>query len=110
MTEEMNIKKLVEGLPGAFVPEKAEGINAVVQYELTGEEGGEWIVTIADGACQVSEGRAESPTMTLIMDAGDYVDLISGELSATAAFMSGKLKISGDLSLATQLTSFFQIG
>jgi putative sterol carrier protein len=109
MTEEMTAKMLVEAMPSAFVPEKAEGVSAVVQYELTGEGGGEWVITIADGACQVVEGRTETPTLTLTMDAGDYVDLISGTLNATAAFMSGKLKIAGDIGLATKLISFFSI-
>jgi len=110
MTEEMNAKMLVEAMPSAFMSEKAEGVNAVVQYELTGEGGGEWVITIADGACQVDEGRTETPTLTLTIDAGDYVDLIGGTLNATAAFMSGKLKIAGDIGLATKLISFFSIG
>jgi putative sterol carrier protein len=109
MTEEMTAKMLVEAMPSAFVSEKAEGVTAVVQYELTGEGGGEWVITIADGACQVSEGRTETPTLTLTIAAGDYVDLIGGTLNATAAFMSGKLKIAGDISLATKLISFFSI-
>jgi len=110
MTEALTAKTLVESMPDAFLPEKAAGVNAVVQYELTGEGGGEWVVTIADGACQVSEGRAESPAMTMTMDAGDFVDMTSGKLNATAAFMQGKIKLGGDFGLATRMMGFFRMG
>jgi putative sterol carrier protein len=96
-------------MPEAFLPEKAAGVNAVIQYELTGEGGGEWVIRIADGTCEVTEGRTESPNMTLTMDAGDYVDMISGKLDPTAAFMGGKIRLAGDFSLATRLTSFFRM-
>lgn len=109
MTEALTAKTLVERMPEAFLPEKAAGVKAVIQYELTGEGGGEWVITIADGTCQVSEGRAENPNMTLTMDAGDYVDMISGKLDPTQAFMMGKIKLGGDFTLATRLTSFFRM-
>jgi len=110
MTEELTAKTMVERMPKAFLPERAKGLNAVIQYHLTGEGGGEWVIKIADGACEVGEGTTESPNMTLTMDAADYVKMVTGKLDPTAAFMAGKIKLSGDFSLATRLTSFFRMG
>ena len=110
MTEDLTAKTVVENMPRAFLPEKATGVNAVIQYHLTGEGGGDWVIKIADGTCQVDEGTAEGPNMTLTMDAGDYVKMVTGKLDPTAAFMAGKIKIGGDFSLATRLTSFFKMG
>ncbi len=100
-------RQLVESMPKYFRPEKAEGVNAVIQYHLTGEGGGDWVVRIADGTCTVEEGVAENPTLTLKMDANDYVDLITGKLDGMTAFMTGKLQLEGDFTLATRLQSFF---
>ncbi len=106
---EITVKELMERMPKAFLPEKAKGVEAVIQYRLTGEEGGEWIVTIKDGQCTVEEGVAENPTLTLEADAEDYKNVILGKLDGMAAFMQGKLKLKGNLNLAMKLTSFFKL-
>ena len=102
-------RQLVEAMPRAFVPARAQGVKAVIQYHLTGEGGGEWIITIADGQCTVVEGTATQPALTLTMAAQDFVDMVMGKLSAPEAFMTGKLKLSGDFGLATRLPDFFQV-
>ncbi len=103
-------RQLIESMPKYFKPEKAQGVNAVIQYRLTGENGGDWIVRIQDGQCTVEEGVAENPTLTLRMDAEEYVDLILGKLDGMTAFMTGKLQLEGDFTLATRLQSFFGLG
>lgn len=109
-TEEITVKELMNRMPRAFKPEAAQGVDTVVQYRLTGAEGGDWIITIRDGQCQVVEGVAESPNLTLTADAQDYKDVILGRSNAMQAFMQGKLKLAGDLNLAMKLTSFFKMG
>jgi putative sterol carrier protein len=63
---------------------------------------------IKDGACNVAEGAHASPNMTMTMAAQDYVDMISGKLNGQMAFMSGKLKIAGDMGLAMKMQSLFK--
>ncbi|NLG74464.1 MAG: SCP2 sterol-binding domain-containing protein [Chloroflexi bacterium] len=109
-TEEITVKELMNRMPRAFKPDVAQGVDTVVQYHLTGEEGGDWIITIRDGQCQVVEGVAENPRLTLTADAQDYKDVILGRSNAMQAFMQGKLKLAGDLNLAMKLTSFFKMG
>jgi putative sterol carrier protein len=86
-----------------FDPAKAEGINAVVQFDLTGDNGGMWWLKIADGAASYGEGAAENPKMTLRSNADDFRAIISGGSNPMQAFMTGKIKIQGDTSLALKL-------
>lgn len=90
-----------------FNADSAGDMNATVMFELTGENGGTWHVTIADGECTVHEGSADSAKATIIMDAGDYVAMTTGELNAMAAFMSGKIKVEGDLNTVMKFQSIF---
>ena len=109
MSEELTIEEVMNRMPPAFQPEKAQGVEAVVQYHLTGSEAGDWVVRIADGACTVEKGTAESPKLTLTADSDDYLKVLTGELNAMSAFAEGKLKLQGDLSLAMKLMGFFKL-
>lgn len=101
------VRKLMDNMPGAFKPEKAVGVDAVIQYKLTGEDASVWTSQIADGKCTVEEGPAENPTLTIIMDANDYVDMMAGRLDGMQAFMMGKIKVEGDIMLASRLMTMF---
>jgi putative sterol carrier protein len=107
---DLTVQQLVLNHEKAFLPEKAVGVNAVVQYHLTGEGGGDWVITIQDGKCKVSEGTIEKPTVTLTADANDFRDVLMGKANGMQYFMQGKLKLAGDLNLAMKLTSFFKMG
>jgi len=109
MPEVLTIAKLMELMPKAFLPEKAAGVEAVVQYHLTGEQGGDWVITIRDGVCTASPGNTESPSLTLTAQASDYIDIISGKLNAMSAFAEGKIKLKGDLTLAMKLMNYFKL-
>jgi putative sterol carrier protein len=109
MAEELNIETVMNRMPKAFVPEKAEGVEAVVQYHLSGEEAGDWIVRIADGQCAVEKGVAEDPNLVLRAESQDYLDILTGKLNAMSAFAGGKLKLKGDLNLAMKLMNFFKL-
>lgn len=106
---EYTVKELVFNHEKAFMPEKAAGLEAVIQYHLTGEEGGDYIITIADDACKVEEGVAEDATMTLTADGRYFGDVLLGKEDGMKGFMQGKLQLAGDLNLAMKLTSFFKM-
>jgi len=105
----LNVADLMGKMPGAFLPEKAQGVNAVVHFKFTGAEAGDWNAVIGDGKCSVSQGVPASPTMTLTTDSADYVKLFTGELDGMQAFMQGKIKLAGDLNLAMKLMQMFKI-
>jgi putative sterol carrier protein len=87
-----------------------QGMNAVYQFNIEGDDGGKWNVKIADGSVEVAEGTADNPSITLTMAASDFDDLVSGNLNGQTAFLTGKLKIQGDMTLAMKLQSIFNLG
>ncbi len=89
---------------------KIGGMTAVYQFEITGDGGGDWNVSIAGGDVAVAQGKAEKPSITLTMDANNFMDLIAGKLNGQTAFLTGKLKIKGDMTLAMKLQSVFALG
>jgi len=103
------VKETFDAMAGRFRPEKAAGTNATIQYEITGEQGGNWNAVIKDGQCAVNAGVAPSPTLTLTMSSQDWLDMVGGKLSGQMAFMSGKLKLKGDMGLAMKIGSLFQV-
>jgi len=106
----LTISQLMEKMPGAFLPEKAQGVNATVHFKFTGEEAGDWNASIADGKCAVAQGiPADKATMTLTADSSDYVKIFTGELDGMTAFMQGKIKLGGDLNLAMKMMQMFKI-
>jgi putative sterol carrier protein len=94
-------------MPNQFDASKAKNANFSIQFDLSGDDGGQWYVKIADGTCDTGKGTIEDPKATIRMDATDYVKMTSGELNPMAAFMSGKVKVEGDLSSVMQLQSLF---
>jgi len=102
------IQEVIQGMPGQFNADAAKGMNAVYQYDITGDGGAQFYTDIKDGALQVKEGTHASPNITITMAAKDYLDLVNGKLNGQMAFMSGKLKIKGDMSLAMKLQSLFR--
>jgi putative sterol carrier protein len=102
-------KEVIEGLPTVFLPDKAGDIKALVQFALTGDGGGEWVLEVANGKCEVKEGTTSNPDVTLTMDAADFVALVNGQLNPVQAFMGGKIKVTGNVGLVMQLLNWFKL-
>jgi putative sterol carrier protein len=91
-----------------FLPDKAAGRSAVIQYEVKTADGAEaYQVVVADGKCTTGKGGDKEPTVTLALALPDFLRLISGKLNGVQAFMSGKLKIRGDMMLAQTMQAWF---
>ncbi|MGE5533325.1 MAG: SCP2 sterol-binding domain-containing protein [Bacillota bacterium] len=90
-------------LPTRFKPEKALGIDVVAQINVTGPEGGNWMVVIKDQKLQVIEGTNPSPTVILKMNENDFMDMVNGKLSAEKAFFTGKVQFKGNIGVALKL-------
>ena len=98
---------LFVSMPEHFDAKKAGDLNATVQFDLSGEDGGLWFVTVVDGVCTTGEGSVEDPTATIRMEASDYVDMIAGRLNAMEAFMQQKIRVEGDLSTVMKFQTLF---
>jgi putative sterol carrier protein len=102
------LREIFTRMPEAFLPDKAQGVAAVMQYDITTDAGVKsWTVTIADGSCRTSEGAAADPRLTLKLDLVDFVRLIFGQAEGPQLFMGGKLKLQGDMMFAMQMQTFF---
>jgi putative sterol carrier protein len=79
--------------------------NAVYQFNITGDGGGEWNLDLKKGKTSgfVSTGKHDSPGATITVSAEDWLGMINGSLNPMQAFMSGKIKIQGDMTLAMSL-------
>ncbi len=84
---------------------KIKDINTVIQVVLTGEGGGEYYMELAGGEIKTAKGKVEAPKLTITQAIEDWREINAGRLNPQMAFMSGKIKISGDMSLAMKLGS-----
>lgn len=107
MTTSQELNKIFEKMPQALVPEAAAGLNAVIQLNLSGDGGGDWAMTFADGTVNIEAAQADSPDLTLGMDAADYVALTKGDANATTLFMTGKIQVGGNITLAMKFQELF---
>jgi len=77
--------------------------DAVQPVDLTGDGGGKWYVDLTQSPGKVGSGSIDTPGVTITMTAADFTAGVNGKLNWQMAFMQGKLKIKGDMSLALKL-------
>jgi len=100
--------EVFDAMPGAFVADAGAGVEVVFQFNISGENGGDWFSIIKDGTCRVDAGVHERPSCTLKMSAADFLNLMNGKLPAMQAYTSGKLKIEGDLMKSQLIEKIFK--
>jgi putative sterol carrier protein len=108
MMTERSIDDWLARLPDHFIPENAAGIDAVIQLNLSGEESGQWYVTIQNQQLTVTPGVAPNPRLTLGANSQDVQNILTGKQDPMRAFMQGKLKVTGDIGFATKMTNLFR--
>jgi len=86
-------------------PQKAKEINAIIAIELSGDEKGRWVIDCTENPPKIYQDEKAPAQMTIKMKGGDFVKLANGEINPQMAFLTGKIKIDGDLGLAMKLGS-----
>ncbi|NJL94423.1 MAG: SCP2 sterol-binding domain-containing protein [Anaerolineae bacterium] len=104
------VDQMVQRITANFDPSKAAGVNAVFQFDITGEGGGKYYIAVADNQATLHEGEHAAPTTTMIASANDYMAITNGELNAMTAFTMQKLKIKGDMGMALKFQQLFPQG
>jgi len=102
-----NVKETFQEMPKMFNANAAKGMNVVYQFEITGEGGGSWNLVIQGGTCTLNEGKADNPTVTLNMGSETWLAMVNKQTNGMQAFMTGKLKISGNMILAQRIPEIF---
>ena len=97
------------GMAEAFLPEKAAGQSAVIQYDITASgKTYSYQLKVADGKCEVVKGAAGPARTTLGLSAADFLRLITGKLNGMQAFVAGKLRLTGDMMFAQVMQGWFR--
>jgi putative sterol carrier protein len=105
-------RRIFKAMEHEFDPKKGEGVDAAIHWEIGGRgDGGvdRWQVVIGDGRCRATRKLDREPTVIIKLDGPQFLELVTGIASGPELFMSGKLKVEGDLMLAARLASLFRI-
>ena len=102
------VKQTFDEMPQTFLPNAAAGVDAVYQFDISGEGGGKWYARVKDRECQVMEGEHESPTLTILMGATDYLDMAEGRLHGQVAFLTRKMTLKGEMVHALTMNRIFK--
>jgi putative sterol carrier protein len=100
-------QQVFDGMRESFAANRAHGLHARYQFELSGPNGGLWWIEVSDSKCKFGRGRIQNPGVTFIASDRDWVGLSNGKLPGFWAYMTGRLKIHGDQKLAHKLDELF---
>lgn len=101
------IMQALEGMTLTFNPEKAENLEAVIQFDLRGDMVGKYYLNIHQGKCTFHKGEYEEPTLTIKTPSDVWLKIARKEMSGAIAMMTGKYKTSGDASILLKMDKIF---
>lgn len=100
-------QEVFDSMRSSFQANKAKGVHARYQWDLTGPQGGEWWIDVNDGKYKMGKGKINNPNVTFVATDKDWVAVSNHQLGGTWAYLSGRLKIRGDQGLARKLGEIF---
>lgn len=89
----------------SFEPAKASGFQGGVEFRL--EPAATWTITVRGDRARVSHGPAGEPAIVLAMPAADLLRILAGTANPASLLMSGRLRITGDITLASRVAEMF---
>ena len=100
-------QEVFDSMRQSFQANKAKGVHARYQWELSGPQGGEWWIDVNDGTYKMGKGKIDHPSVTFITSDVDWVAMSNGKLKGTWAYMTGRLKVRGSQTVARKLNEIF---
>lgn len=100
-------QEVFDGMRQSFRADKAKGVHAKYQWQLSGPNGGEWWIDVNDGTFKMGRGKIDNPSVTFITSDKDWVAMCNGSLKGTWAFLTGRLRVRGSQSVARKLNEIF---
>ncbi len=98
-------REFFQTLESRVDPAKAAGINSSYLFDVDGA--GRWLVDVRDEGVQVTENGEGGGDCTIAVSDENFERLVSGELNPMTAYMTGKLKVKGDMGAAMKLQKLF---
>ncbi len=103
------VKEAMERMPVVFDANAAKGINCVYQFNITGDGGGTWSLTVKDGKCELKEEKHPAPTVALTMSGTTWLSIVNKKMNAMQASMSGRVKTAGSMMTAQKIPTIFPL-
>lgn len=100
-------QQVFDGMRQSFRAQKAKGVHARYEWELSGPTGGQWWIDVEDGKFKMGRGKIDNPSVTFIASDKTWVALSNGTLGGKWAFFTGRLKVHGSQALARKLGEIF---
>jgi putative sterol carrier protein len=103
------LERVFDGFRDRFKADAARGVTVDVQFVVT-DQGEEhpFVVSIRDGTCEPRSGRVNDPKTTLTTGLVPFVRLVAGQANGVELFMTGRLKVAGDMLFAPQIMGYFE--
>ena len=102
------LNQIFEYMAGRFQPDRAGNQSAVIGWDVTSPDGTHsWQLKVADGTCTAVAGNADEARVTLAMALPDFLRFLTGQMDGMQAFMTGKLKLAGDMMFAQSMQAWF---
>jgi putative sterol carrier protein len=100
----VSAKEFFDTLESRVDQSKTAGMNNSYLFDIEGA--GRWKVDVQDGNVSVTE-NAEDADVTISTSEETFEKITAGEQNATSAYMTGKLKVKGDMGAAMKLQKLF---
>jgi putative sterol carrier protein len=100
-----SVKDFFDGLPARVEPAKIAGVDNTYIFDIAGA--GVWTVALRNGRMDVTEGDAGNGDVTISSSAENFERIVSGKQNPTSAYMTGKIKVKGDMGAAMKLQKLF---
>ena len=105
----MTVDETFKTMQTYFNPAAAAGFNKTIQWNISGEQAGKWAFKIVNQTCELLEGGADKADLTMSMSDQDWLAIAEGRLDPMNAFMTGKVKATGDIMLAMKIQQLFPV-
>ncbi len=106
----MTVDESFVTMQSIFNPSAAAGLNKTFQWNISGDQAGTWALKIANQTCELAREAAEKPDITFNVKDTDWLSIAEGKLDPMNAFMTGKVKVTGDMMLAMRVPNLFPTG
>ena len=105
----MTVDESFKTMQTIFNPAAAAGFNKTIQWDISGEQAGKWAFKIVNQTCELIEGGVDKADLTMSMTDQDWLAIAEGRLDPMNAFMTGKVKTTGDMMLAMKIPTLFLV-